>query len=42
MQAAVAGAVEFDYQLKGESAESLRFMAVIDEQFLNTPWHGSC
>ena len=41
MQAAVAGAVELDYQLKGESAESPRFMAVIDKQFLDTPWRGS-
>ena len=29
------------YQLKGESAENLRFMAVIDKQFLDTPWYGS-
>ena len=29
------------YQPKGESAESLRFMAIIDKQFLDTPWYGS-
>ena len=29
------------YQRKGESAESLRFMAIIDKQFLETPWYGS-
>jgi len=29
------------YQLKGESAENLRFMAIIDKQFLDTPWYGS-
>jgi putative transposase len=29
------------YQPKGESAENLRFMEIIDEQFLETPWYGS-
>ena len=29
------------YQPKGESAENLRFMALIDKQFLETPWYGS-
>jgi putative transposase len=29
------------YQLKGESVENLRFMAVNDKQFLDTPWYGS-
>jgi len=29
------------YQPKGESAENLRFMAIIDKQFLQTPWYGS-
>ena len=29
------------YQPKGESAENLRFMAIIDKQFLETPWYGS-
>ena len=29
------------YQLKGENAENLRFMAIIDKQFLDTPWYGS-
>ena len=29
------------YQLKGESAENLRFMEIIDKQFLETPWYGS-
>jgi putative transposase len=28
------------YEPKGESAENLRFMAVIDKQFLETPWYG--
>ena len=31
----------FYYQLKGESAENLRFMELIDKQFLETPWYGS-
>ena len=26
----------------GESAENLRFMEIIDKQFLETPWYGSC
>jgi|TARA_B110000211_G_scaffold166426_1_gene187890 hypothetical protein len=26
------------YQPKGESAENLRFMVIIDKQFLETPW----
>ena len=25
----------------GESSENLRFMAIIDKQFLETPWYGS-
>lgn len=25
----------------GESAENLRFMEIIDKQFLETPWYGS-
>ncbi|MEL6172669.1 MAG: IS3 family transposase [Pseudomonadota bacterium] len=29
------------YQPVGESAENLRFMEVIDKQFLETPWYGS-
>ena len=29
------------YQPKGESAENLRFMTIIDRQFLQTPWYGS-
>lgn len=29
------------YQAQGESAESLRFMEIIDKQFLETPWYGS-
>ncbi len=29
------------YQPTGEGAENLRFMAIIDKQFLETPWYGS-
>jgi len=29
------------YSPKGESAENLKFMKIIDKQFLNTPWYGS-
>lgn len=29
------------YQPKGESAENLQFMEIIDKQFLETPWYGS-
>jgi putative transposase len=29
------------YQPKGESTENLRFMGIIDKQFLDTPWYGS-
>jgi putative transposase len=29
------------YEPKGESAENLRFMAIIDKQFSETPWYGS-
>jgi len=29
------------YQPKGESAENLAFMEIIDKQFLETPWYGS-
>uniref|UniRef100_UPI001BB1ECD9 IS3 family transposase n=1 Tax=Marivita sp. LZ-15-2 TaxID=2570353 RepID=UPI001BB1ECD9 len=29
------------YEPKGESGENLRFMAMIDKQFLETPWYGS-
>ncbi len=29
------------YEPKGESAENLRFMKIIDKQFLETPWYGS-
>ncbi len=29
------------YQPRGESAENLKFMEVIDRQFLETPWYGS-
>lgn len=29
------------YEPKGESAENLRFMEIIDRQFLETPWYGS-
>lgn len=29
------------YEPKGESAENLRFMEMIDKQFLETPWYGS-
>ena len=30
------------YEPKGESSENLRFMEIIDKQFLETPWYGSC
>jgi putative transposase len=30
-----------DYEPKGESAENLLFMEIIDKQFLETPWHVS-
>jgi len=29
------------YSPKGESSENLKFMAIIDRQFLDTPWYGS-
>ncbi len=29
------------YEPKGESAENLRYMAIVDKQFLETPWYGS-
>lgn len=29
------------YHPRGESAENLAFMVIIDRQFLNTPWYGS-
>ena len=29
------------YEPKGENAENLRFMEIIDKQFLETPWYGS-
>ena len=29
------------YEPKGESAENLRFMGIIDKQFLEAPWYGS-
>ena len=29
------------YQPRGESAEKLKFMEIIDRQFLETPWYGS-
>ena len=29
------------YQPRGESAENLRFMGIVDKQFLDTPWYGS-
>ena len=29
------------YHPVGESAENLRFMEIIDKQFLETPWYGS-
>ena len=29
------------YEPKSESAENLRFMEIIDKQFLETPWYGS-
>ena len=29
------------YQPRGENAENLRFMDIIDKQFLETPWYGS-
>lgn len=29
------------YEPKGESAENLRFMEIIDKQFLETPWYSS-
>lgn len=29
------------YEPKGESAENLRFMEIIDKQFLEAPWYGS-
>lgn len=28
-------------QPRGESAENLKFMAIIDRQFLETPWRGA-
>jgi len=31
----------FYYSPKGESAENLGFMEIIDKQFLETPWYGS-
>jgi len=31
----------FYYSPKGESAANLRFMEIIDKQFLETPWYGS-
>ena len=31
----------FYYSPKGESAENLKFMEIIDKQFLETPWYGS-
>jgi len=29
------------YTPMGESAENLKFMVIIDKQFLDTPWYGS-
>ena len=29
------------YQPRGERAENLKFMEIIDRQFLETPWYGS-
>ena len=29
------------YEPKGECGENLRFMEIIDKQFLETPWYGS-
>ena len=29
------------YEAQGENAENLRYMAIIDKQFLETPWYGS-
>jgi len=29
------------YRPKGESAENLAFMEIIDKQFLDIPWYGS-
>ena len=29
------------YEPKGEPPENLQFMAIIDKQFLETPWYGS-
>jgi putative transposase len=29
------------YQPRSESAENLKFMSIIDKQFLQTPWYGS-
>jgi len=29
------------YEPRGESSENLRFMEIIDKQFLETPWYGS-
>lgn len=29
------------YQPQGESSENLKFMEIIDKQFLETPWYGS-
>ena len=29
------------YQPRGESAENLKLMEIIDRQFLETPWYGS-
>jgi len=46
MSAAVADACRvqrstFYYRPRGESAENLRFMEIIDKQFLDTPWYGA-
>jgi len=30
------------YHPVGKSAENLKFVKIIDKQFLNTPWYGSC
>jgi putative transposase len=41
-QCALLTLVRFNlyYEPKGESAENLRLMAIIDKQFLETPWYG--
>jgi putative transposase len=41
MHAAAIVALDAVLSAERESAENLRFMAIIDKQFLDTPWYGS-